>query len=351
MHEGAIAVPHGLRVWGQASQPAGWDALLAADPGSTAAQRAGVAAAFAAVLPGHTTEYLLAADATGLAGGMVLCVRHVAGAEWLHAMPLMLPGAPLARPGYREAVDQAIATAFAARASGPSLAGGEWVAYRPGAPLAAQHLEAVAGETRRLTASLIDLGALGNRRWQSDRRERKALRRAERAGLKCGEEPAALDECYALHLAQARRWRGHRPPPLALLRRLLAPAAPGEAPLARLFTVRSPRRLLCGIVALDHVHETFAWWSGTHPQARDSAAARALLVWTIEWAIARGRARFNLGGSAGVSGVSSFKRSLGAIELNYPVRWLSPARSGLAVRWLAAFQRYARRDRHRGGVA
>ena len=109
MHEGAIAVPHGLRVWGQASQPEGWEALLAADPGSTAAQRAGVAAAFAAVLPGHTTEYLLAADATGLAGGMVLCVRHVAGAEWLHAMPMMLPGAPLARPGYREAVDQAIA--------------------------------------------------------------------------------------------------------------------------------------------------------------------------------------------------------------------------------------------------
>ncbi len=342
--------PDGLRVWTQAGPPSGWDDLLVADNNSTPAHRPGVAAAFADVFPAHRTEYLLARDASGLAGGMVISVQRMLGAEWLHAMPMLLPGAPVSRGDCREAVDAALAEAFAARAACRSVAGGEWVGYRPGAPLAALHLDRVAGETRRLTASLIDLSGDGIQRWQSDRRERKALRRAERLGLRCAEEPAALDECYALHLVQARRWRGHRPPSLALLRRLVAAPPEGEEPLARLFTVRNPQRLLCGILVLDSPHETFAWWSGTHPHARDAAATRALLVWAVEWAHAHGRARFNLGGSAGLTGVASFKHSLGAQDLDYSVRWLGPARGGLVARAFASLQRRARRGRHRGGA-
>ncbi len=342
--------PDGLSVGTQAGPPSGWDDLLAADPSSTPAHRPGLAAAFADVFPAHRTEYLLARDALGLAGGMVISVQRMLGAEWLHAMPMLLPGAPLSRPDCREAVDAALAEAFAARAACPAIAGGEWVGYRPGRALAAETLERVAGETRRLTASLIDLTGEGIMRWQSDRRERKALRRAERLGLHCAEEPAALDECYALHLVQARRWCGHRPPSLPLLRRLLAAPHAGEEPLGRLFTVRNPQRLLCGILVLDSRHETFAWWSGTHPHARDAAATRALLVWAIEWARARGKARFNLGGSAGLTGVASFKHSLGALDLDYSVRWLAPARSGLVARAFASLQRRARRGRHRGGV-
>ena len=345
------AAPDGLRVRVVDHPPQGWDGLLSADSGSCASQHPGLAEAFAAVLPGYRAQFLVAEDAQGLAGGMPMCVRRMAGAEWLHAMPLTLPGAPIARPARREAVDAAIAAALAERAAAPLTAGGEWVCYRPGAPLSATDVERPAGETRRFAAAIIDLTGSGAARWETDRRERKQLRRAERAGLRCAEEPEALDESYALHLAQSRGWAGHRPHPLALMRRLLLPSSTSLGPVARLFTARVPRRLLCGMFVLDSPHETFTWWSGTHPDGRDVAASRAVLVRTIEWAAAHGRTRFNLGSSAGLVGLASFKRSLGAVEIEYPVRWLAPSRGAPQIRLLAAVQRFARRGRHVGGAA
>ena len=345
----AGAATEGLRAWAQPGPPAGWDELLAMDSSSSPSHRSGVAEAFAAVLPGHAVEYLVVEDSGGLAGGLVMCVSRLAGVEWLHAMPLLLSGAPVARPSSRGAVDAAVAEALAERASRPRTAGGEWVCYRPGAPIADAHVERLAGETRRHRAAVIDLQRGGEPRWTRDKRERYELRRAERAGLSYAEDPAALEACYLLHVAQSRRWPGHRPPPLALLRRLLADPGPGRLPLARLFTVRGARRLLGGLLVLDSPHETLSWWSGAHPRARDVAAFRALVIWVIEWARDQGRARFNLGGSVGLAGVASFKRSLGAAELEYPVRWLAPARGSARARVLAALQRRVR-ARRLGGV-
>ena len=45
---------------------------------------------------------------------------------------------------------------------------------------------------------------------------------------------------------------------------------------------------------------------------------------------------------------TAFKRSLGARDLSYPVRWLAPARGGLLPRLAAAAQAFARRGRRRG---
>jgi hypothetical protein len=351
MHSSSGAAVGGVRVRTQPDPPAGWDELVAADPASSPSHRSGLAEAFAAVRPGQTVEYLVAEDAIGLAGGVVLCASRVVGVEWLHALPMTLPGAPVARPSCRDAVDAALAEAFAARAGAASLAGGEWVCYRPGAPVAEAHLERLPGETRRHRAAVIDIRGGGARRWESDKRERYELRRAARAGVRYAEDPDALEACYALHLAQSRRWLGHRPLPLALLRRLLADPGRGRRPLARLFCAHGPRRLLGGLLVLDHEHETLAWWSGAHPEARGVAAFRSLVVWAIEWAAAAGRERFNLGGSAGLAGVASFKRALGAAEIEYPVRWLAPARTGSRARLVAALQRRVRRGRRRGDEA
>jgi hypothetical protein len=339
-----------LRVRLTPEPPAQWDALLHADPSSSPSQRSGLLAAIAAVLPGYAVEYLIAEDAAGLAGGMAFGVQSVAGAQWLYALPLTLPGAPVARPADRAAVDAALSAALAERAGAPHVAGGAWIGYRPGAPLATADLERPVGETRRLTASVIELKGGGAKAWDSDKRERRELRRAALAGIRCEEDPAALDACYALHARQARGWPGHRPVPLALLRRLLAAPRAGEIPLARLFTARSATRLLSGLVVLDHAHETLAWWIGTHPAAREVAASRALLVWAVGWATRLGRRRFNLGGSAGLSGVQSFKHSMGAREIAYPVRWLAPSHRSVRVRLLAAVQRRTRRGRHLGGA-
>ena len=130
---------------------------------------------------------------------------------------------------------------------------------------------------------------------------------------------------------------------------MLADPGAGRLPLARLLTVRSPRRLLGGLLLLDSLHETLAWWSGAHGKARDLAASRALMIWAIEWARAEGRARFNLGGSAGLAGVASFKRALGATEVEVPVRWLAPALGSARARLLADLQRRVRRRRRREG--
>jgi GNAT superfamily N-acetyltransferase len=54
------------------------------------------------------------------------------------------------------------------------------------------------------------------------------------------------------------------------------------------------------------------WWSGTHPDARGREAATLLLGSVVEWAAGAGRARVNLGGSAGLPALAAFKRALGA---------------------------------------
>ena len=326
------------------SAPAAWDALVAEDPDATPAHRSEVVRALAAVLPGMSARYVTVERDGLLIGGMPMCVERRAGMTWLHALPFLLSGAPIARPGHRDAVDRAVAEALGLLAAEHRALGGEWSCYRPSGAMSDAVLERVPGETRQLSAAVIDVVPGDRLERGLDRDDRHRLRHARAAGLTLREEPEALDRVYALHCAQSRRWAGHRPLPLELSRRLLAERS-GSEPAALLFTARDARGVAAGALVLDHPRETFLWWSGSRPA---SSASRFLLMGVAEWAAARGRARVNLGASSGRASLAMFKRSLGAREVRYPVRWLAPATAHAGARAVAALQGWVRRGRHRG---
>jgi hypothetical protein len=337
---------------------------VAADPCATAAHRWRLCAVLAQTLPAMEARFLAVEREGGLAGGAAVVIERRAGFHWIHALPFLLPGAALAAEGARGEVDGAVARGLGALQRELRAVGGEWSLYRPGEPPPAPGaIEAVSGETRTEETAVVDLADGLEAAWgRMERKTRQAIRGAHAAGLVFAEAPEALPEAYALYVRQARAWRGHRPRPVELSRRLLATpgtagdaggvaASGGAAPLARLFTVRDARGLLSAVLALDHPRELMPWWSGTHPDARGREAAVLLLASVVEWAARAGRARVNLGGSAGLAGVAAFKRALGAASVRHPVRWLDARHASPAGRMLAAAQAALRRRRARGGAA
>jgi len=199
-----------------------------------------------------------------------------------------------------------------------------------------------------MTASVVDLDAGLETAWRRiERHARQDLTAARRHGVRCAEEPAALETAHALYVNQARGWGGHRPLPIELARRLLEPAADGGRE-ARLFTARDDRGILSAVLVLTGEHEWFARWSGSHPDARRRHAFAALLWSVAEAAAAAGARRFNVGASSGRAGVESFKRTLGARPVPVLVRWLDARAAGPLGRAVAAMQSRLRRGRARG---
>ncbi|HTR97942.1 MAG TPA: GNAT family N-acetyltransferase [Candidatus Acidoferrales bacterium] len=328
--------------------PSDWPALLASDPGASPAHQPGVWHALADHAPGFELALAVVEEPEGTIGGAPALIERRGGLRWFHALPRLLPGAPLARPGRHAEVDERIAHAFAARARELRVVGGEWACYRPcGEAPSADALAILPGETRRFRAALVDLrGGLDAALARLDRKVRQSLQHARSRRLDFGEDPAALEPGYALHVAQSRAWSGHRPLPLELARRLLAPGAGG-----RLFALRDAGGVVSAALALDGPHETFVWWSGTHAEGRRRGAGPLLLWRIVEWAAAAGRVRVNLGASTGLEGVAAFKHGLGADAFEYPVRWLDARHASLLGRAVALAQARLRRDRARGEAA
>lgn len=329
--------------------PEGWRALLESDPGAAPSLHPEVVRALATALPGMRAAYCLVERDGLLIGGAPAIVERRASAEWLHALPMMLSAAPLARAGEHAAVDLAVAAAFAERVRDAGMAGGEWACFRPaGTPVDEAALATVPGETRWVEAALLSLeGGADAAMRRIERKARQTLQHALHRALAFEEDPGALESAYALHLAQRAQWGAARALPLELSRRLLA----ADVPVARLFTVRDARGLLAASLVLDGPHETFLWWSGTHSDGRRSQAFTRLVWGIVEWAAARGRARVDLGASTGLTLVGDFKRSLGAAGLRYPVRWFAPGVSSGVPHAIARLQRWMRRDRPRGATA
>ena len=327
--------------------PAGWDSLFAEDPSASPSHRPEAWAALAAAIPGFEWRLLVHRREGAIAAGAPLVLARRGPFRWLHALPWLLPAPPLARPGTHAAGDAAIAHAFAQFAREQRVVGGEWSFYRPEGPAPEEAaLAIVPGETRWFEAALLKLDhGLEPLLKRMSRKQRQALDHARERGYTFADEPEALDEAHALHLAQAKAWES-RPLPLELSRRLLAPAT-GE-PIARLFTLRGRDGLVSATLALDSPCETFVWWSGTHPSGRRTQAFAFLLWCVCEHAAARGRRRLNLGASTDLPHVAAFKSSLGAEAFRYPVRRLDARVAGWAGRAIGALQGALRRGRPQG---
>lgn len=343
-----IPVDAGPAVW-RDGVPRGWSGLLAGDTSASPAHRPRFGSELAATLPGYRWGTLAVMRDGDLVGGAPVAIERRGGLEWLHASPWLLPGTPLAVDGWHAEVDRAVAAGLAAETRAIGAAGGEWVLYRPDGPAPdPAALEGVAGETRRMTASVVNLDAGLETAWKRiERHARQDLSAARRRGIVCGEEPGALETAHALYASQARGWGGHRPLPIELARRLLEPAADGGRE-ARLYTARDDHGILSAVLVLTGEHEWFAWWSGSHAEARRHHAFAALLWSVAEAAAGAGARRFNVGASAGRAGVESFKRTLGARAVPVLVRWLDARSAGPVGRLVAAAQRRLRRARPRG---
>lgn len=319
--------------------PEGWDTLLSADPSATAAHRPVLWEAFTAALPGCSWRVITVHDEGRLVGGAPVMATQRGPWRELHALPWMLPAAPLAVPGAHARTDAAVAQAFTGLAREWRVWGGTWSLYRPeGPPIDEASFAVVPGRVRTVETAVLPLHAgLEARRATMARKQRQALDQALARSFAFAEEPAALDEAYALHLTQSRGWGHHRPLPIGLSRRLLT-ARDAQGPVARLFTLRSSAGLASATLALDGEHETFLWWAGTHANARRSGAFLRL-VWEIaRWAEAHGRRRVNLGASLGLPWVASFKQSLGVEGVTHPVRVLDAGFAPAPIRWWAALR-------------
>ncbi len=325
--------------------PPAWHELLHADPGAGPGHRPGLWSALAGAIPGGSVRFLAVESDAVLIGGMGVVIERRAGFEWIHALPWLLGGAPLASEGHHARVDAAFARGLKALMQERRVVGGEWVAWRPaGEPPGAPAIERVPGTTTRVATAIVDLAdGIDGVRGRVRRTRRQYLNR-DSDSLVFAEDPGALEEVYVLHTRQARHWGGYQPLPLELSRRLLAP----PAPLGRLFTIREHGRLLAGTLFLDHPRELFAWWSGVHARARGRHVFPLLLWRAVEWAADRGRARVNLGGSAGRASLVAFKQALGATDQSFDVRWLAANYATPPGRWIAALQRRRRRARVQG---
>ena len=328
-------------------EPEGWGRLLELDPDATPGHRPELWRALTASLAGLETRVIAIERDGELCGGMPLALERRGALTWIHALPFLLPAAPLAMPGLKAEVDVAAGRALGSLQREIRACGGEWACYRPvGEPVAEPAFAPVSGETRWMEAEGIDLvSGLEAARRRMDRKTRQQVTGAARESLAFADEPGALEEAYALHARQSRAWSGHRPAPLELSRRLLDSGA------AHLFTARDARGVAAATLALDGPGETFVWWSGAHADARAVEAFPALLWWAAEWAAARGRARLNLGSSRGLGRLERFKRGFGAAPSRYPVRWLDARTASPLGRLAAAVQGRLRRGRARGEAA
>jgi hypothetical protein len=284
-----------------------------------------------------------------LIGGAPVVLERRFGLEWLRAMPFTLPGAPLARSSAHPLVDRLVADALVACARDRRVVGGEWVLYRPQGPgVDPGTVAQLVGETRLTETDVVDLAEGASAAYRRlDRKTRESVAASVTRGLFCAEEPEALDEIYGFYGAQARGWREHRLKPVTMLRRLLE----GKAPAARLFTVRDRRGLLSGALALVGEHEWLMWWSGSHPEARRRQAFSTLAWSMIESAARAGASRFNLGASAGLDHVASFKKAMGAQAMPVPIRWIGAEYATPWGKAVAAFQQRRQMGRWRGAPA
>ena len=330
--------------------PADWERLVHADPGASPGMRPALWEALVAASAGAELRLAVVEERGVLVGGVPVLLARRGPFRWLHALPMLLPAAPLAAPGRHAEVDAAVAAALAELARGERALGGEWVLCRLGGPpVAAAAFAALPGETRWLEAAVVDLGGgVEAARARVASKHRTAFHAAEH-GLAFAEEPAALEAAHALHARQARAWPAHRPPPLELSRRLLVDAPAG--PAARLFTLRDARGVLSAALVLDAPREMLVWWTGTHAEGRRALAFPRLLWGVVEWAAAHGRARVNLGASTGLAPVAAFKQRLGAEPARYPVRWLAARHAPPAGRAVAWLQARVRAGRPRGDAA
>ncbi|MHB8078237.1 MAG: GNAT family N-acetyltransferase [Candidatus Krumholzibacteriia bacterium] len=295
--------------------PAGWDALLAADPDATFFHTPLWSDALRRHAGGVTPLWFVAREGGRCLGGLSAVTRRRGPLRLLQSHFDGTAGGPLIAPDLPEPARDAVAAALLERwaraARRPDVAAASLILAPAADARWGGGLARLGWRRRDLPFAAIPLaggpaaveyGVLPKNR----RNERnRALRRGCTAGVTT--DPGVLAEYYPIYLTAARRW-GVAPTPEALLRELLV-RGDGAAFLS---WVRRDGRLVGGHVCFRHGAEVVAWNGATLPEHAEVFPA-TLLVWTDVVEACRGGAqRLDLGGSGGIAGVARFKELLGA---------------------------------------
>jgi len=277
--------------------------------------------AMALHVPGWAPCTLVARAEGAIVGLLPGYVARKAGGAWLHALPLNAPAGPMLAPGATD--DAAVVAALwqgldrVARRFG--WLGGQVTLAPPAAASEALWPPAALGNLRMEESHVVDLAA-GYAAWLDGlrHRARKQLVKAEGHGVEVREsrDPDDLARVYALYVEQARGWGKGRVRPQGFYASMLVPPTS-----ARLWVARANGTILCGTIAFVDPEETYLWWSGSSPAARDTLAFPALLAGVMRDC---GSRTVNLGFSGGQKRLTDFKEQMGAVEQRVPILDLAP---------------------------
>jgi hypothetical protein len=278
------------------------------------------------VAPAWTRAALVAREAGAIRGVVPGYLERRLGGVWFQGLPLGAPGGPLLAPAHaadtaaeHPQVAAALWAGLARSARAQGWLGGRVTLAPPAAADQALWPPAELGRIRRDEMHVVELAG-GPEPWRAGlhRSARRQLTKALRLGVvvEVSERTEDLVRVHALHVAQARGWGLREVRPLAFYRELLT--APTSA---RLWVARAGGEIVCGVLAFVEPAETYAWWSGSAPAARERGAFPALLAGLIEQC---GSRRVSLGFSGGRRRLTDFKEQMGAVARVVPILELAP---------------------------
>ncbi|MCP4572419.1 MAG: GNAT family N-acetyltransferase [bacterium] len=301
----------------QATTPADWPALVAADPAADYFHTAAWSSIVARHVPGARALWITVRDAGELVGGLA-AVALGGTVRRCHSGAFGCAGGPLVADGDAR--------------RGPVIAGhllDELVGRRGGllasvgVSLNPDHEERWGGRLaadarfRRVDtpAAVVSLDggpdAVAARMRKSKRNERnRGLRRG--AEFLVTRDPDHLAAYHRIHVQAAGAW-GQPAVPLAMLQDLLDQGAGPEGGEAYFVAVRCEGRIVGGHLNFHLGGSVTAWHGVTDPVLARTHFPSTVAVWgdAVE-ACRRGATSLDLGGSGGIPSLESFKRGFGA---------------------------------------
>ena len=310
-----------------------WDQLVAAHPRATVFHRSDWLALIARLARAQLHPFLIRRDAAVVGLFPVFIFRR--GPFRIAASPPAQVATPYLGPLVDDSMlgDALEAFARAARRLKASYLELRCDREIPPAVLAQASLQ---HETR--ATFLLDVSAGPEVLWRSNLTSacRRAVRKAQAAGLVVEETPLSdvLDRYFELAAGVFAKW--NRPPPLSRADYAAIGAAAIGGEYIKVFVARRKGTVVAAGI-FPFANGTVYYLDGVSDPAGQDARPNNLLHWeVIRWASAAGLTRYDMVG-AGIAGVARFKQSFGPAEVPYSYAFRS-------LSWLAGIARdaYAR---------
>jgi len=196
-------------------------------------------------------------------------------------------------------------------------------------------------DAKRPRTIWIDIGLGQGEIWNKlDKQWRYGVRRAQRLGVAVGSSGSDSDvESFFELCAKVSRAKGFRLPASLKLMKCLLASGKSESVEARLFLARHEKKLGSGIFVIRCGKSMHYFWGGLDRALSRQRVGEAVQWAAIEWALAQGCQRYDLGGISPKENptVYEFKKKMGGIEVTLVGRQRYPfGLGGRIVGWMDA---------------